>query len=79
MFAGTTLQTFSPTARNACHRLPIGDMYTGSSYLTNLAYEINKQKPGTLGDAWLMWHNRVSERPQREHNVMYGDPSIRVK
>jgi hypothetical protein len=79
VFAGTTLQMFSSTSRGPCNRLPIGDMYSGSSYLTNLAYEINKQSPGTVGDAWLKWHNRVTTRSQREHNVMYGDPSIRVK
>jgi hypothetical protein len=79
VFGGTTLQSYSATDMNSCNMLPISSMSHGSSFLTNLAYGINKAGATTIGDAWLYWHNRVTVRAQREHNVMYADPSIRVK
>ncbi len=79
IFAGTTPQTFMPN-NGACSSFPVTNgVGTGTTYLANLAYEINRESPKTLGDAWQKQHNLCPDKVQREHNVMYGDPSIRVK
>jgi hypothetical protein len=79
VFGGTSPQAYDPTA-TACAGLPMTrGLFAGSTYLTNLAYEINQNSPRAIGDGWLKAHNTITNKIQREQNVMYGDPSIRVK
>jgi len=79
VFAGTNTQTFQPLP-TPCQGLPVtNSLGTGSTFLTNLAYEVNQQSYKTVGDAWLATKLTVTNKRQREQNSMYGDPSIRVK
>ena len=78
MFAGTSPQSYN-TGRSACGWPIPGSADTGSAFLTNLAREINKNEPApkTIGDAWLKIKYTVTgSKTQREHNELYGDPSI---
>ena len=79
VFAGTSPQTYNPFADNCNWPIPGWD--TGSALLTNLAREINKgdPPPKTIGDAWLKIKYTCPSQTQREHNELYGDPSIRVR
>jgi hypothetical protein len=79
VFGGTSPQSYDPT-QMACPGLPMTrGLFAGSTYLTNLAYEINQNSPKSIGDAWLRHHNQITDKIQREQNSMYADPSIRVK
>jgi len=79
VFAGTSYQGYSSLVEE-CSNMPMTiELGSGSTYMANLAYKINREDPRTIGDAWLTVHNQCTRKMQREMNVMYGDPSIRVK
>jgi len=79
VFGGTSPQSYVPY-NEECTSMPLTiGQTTGSTYMANLAYEVNKRNPKTIGDAWLVVHNSVTDTEQREHNLLFGDPSVRVK
>jgi hypothetical protein len=76
VFGGTTQQSYQPVKSSCTWSL---DYNTGTTLLAYVAKNINKEPYNTIGDAWLAAKLLITDRMQREHNQLYGDPSIKIK
>jgi len=76
VFGGTQPQSYFPINSACTWSL---DRSTGTSFLAYTAKNINKGTYDTIGDAWLAAKLLITDIVQREHNELYGDPSIRIK